>query len=75
MAMKYHVAYPHPSIRPLARACLCDVDSSTSRSDILKQLYEEYPNSLEDLKLATLWKVTNSLVNSRRSPPTTITGQ
>ena len=75
MTVKYIVAYPHPSVRPLDRACLCNVGPSTGRSDILEQLYKEYPKSLEDLQLATLWKVTNLPVNSHCSLPTTIAGQ
>ena len=75
MTVKYIVAYPHPSVPPADRCCPCQVDSQTFHVDILKQLYQEYPKSLEDLQLATLWKVTNLPVNSHCSLPTTIAGQ
>ena len=53
----YIVAYPHPSIHELDRACACEVDSRTRRKGLLSQLYEEYPRLTEDLKEATLWRV------------------
>ncbi|KAF9643228.1 hypothetical protein BDM02DRAFT_1692222 [Thelephora ganbajun] len=53
----YNVAYPNPSLDPLDRFCQCRVGSETDWTDLLSQLYDDYPGHTEDLKDATLWKV------------------
>ena len=58
----YIVAYPHPSLRPRQRACMCKVDSRTDMTDdLLSLLCERYPDHIEDLKRATFWKVSRYL--------------
>ena len=53
----YVVAYPHPSLNPRDRNCRCKIDSQTGTTDLRSELYEEYPDHIEDLKRATFWKV------------------
>ena len=57
----YVVAYPHPSLRPRHRVSICEVDSQTFMKGLRSQLYEEYPDHIEDLKRATFWKVSRCL--------------
>ena len=57
------VAYPNPSLRPLDRVCLYEIDFRTSKKGLLFQLYEEYPNHKEDLKYAIIWKVCPLSIN------------
>ena len=72
----YIVAYPHPSIRPLHRTCVCEVGSEACTADLLSQLCEQYPRYTEDLKRATLWRASRCLPKTRylHSIITTITG-
>ncbi|KAF9648791.1 hypothetical protein BDM02DRAFT_3114786 [Thelephora ganbajun] len=55
-ATQYQVAYPNPSLRKQDRVCLYTVDSQSDIWYLLFQLYEKYPDHIEDLRRASLWK-------------------
>lgn len=58
----YIVAYPHPSVTPLDRCCICEVGPKTHSGDLVGQLLEAYPDYVEDLKRARFWKVSDLIV-------------
>ena len=71
----YRVAFPHPSVAPRDRCCLCEIGSQTCQQELRDQLYEEYPKWVEDLKQATFFKVTSLPISFWRPHLTIITGQ
>ena len=66
MTTKYRVAFPHPSVKPDDRCILCPLEPDADPSDILDQLFVEYPRWVEDLKDATLFKANTFSVNGAR---------
>ena len=63
---QYIVAYPHPSLSPLDRCCICIVGPTTRGKDLIDQLLEEYQCHSEDLRAeASLWKVGGLFVIDR----------
>ena len=72
----YRVAYIHPSVSQADRCYLCQLGPNSRWMDLLKQLRVKYPDSIEDLKGATMWKVGNlsveyqyPLLTNRRHRP------
>ena len=63
----YLVAYPHPKIPRRKRIKRFKVDSEGDGKVLLGLLKDAYPDHRDDLKNATLWKVSRSSV-ARLSP-------
>jgi len=54
---RYIVAYPNSLVCRLRCTCEVQVDSLTRINGLLSQLRELYPNHTEDLKYASIYKV------------------
>jgi len=71
----YTVAYPNTLIHRRERTCQVKVDSITRRNDIISQLCLEYPDYTEDLKRASLYKVSHSLSMASYLPSIPVPGR
>ena len=63
MTTKIYIAvYPHPEVSQDNRIVPLELGSMAPGSKVLQQLNDVYPDKRDDLKGATLWKVSCSTV-------------
>ena len=58
----YIVAYPHPEVSRSYRSLPFKLDPEDFGFTLLQQVRDAYPDQLDDLKNATLWKASCSMM-------------
>ena len=58
----YIIVLPHPEVPPRRRILRFRLESEAGGDTVLERLCDTYPDQRDDLKDATLWKVSRSTV-------------